>query len=384
MAGRYEASAQQKNNPQPGKVNNAKLPNIEPLIQAGIDPKTGLPLKASGLPFGEGFKENNRKLLRVIDEQDAINRFIWYNLPNGLNSQLIERILYYRGQGMFFYMEEVDQFFFLPYALDGTIDVYGRYMEVTPLPFHGTANNGGKKNEEKPWITGLKRKCIYDIFLEELKVEDLLNSCVLLKDYSPQQSESIISRQILNDPLLDVMADCIPFLHTALLNSTGVMGMRVGSEDEQQNVEAASRSINRAALTGKKYIPITGAINFQELTGGTVAKAEEFLMTMQALDNYRLSLYGLENGGLFQKKSHMLEAEQTMNAGKASLAMQDSLTRRQNFSDIVNSIWGLGIWCEISENALGIDRDMDGEISENDPQSVSYQSAGGDNNEPVE
>ena len=26
-------------------TNNAKLPNLEPLIQAGIDPKTGLPAK---------------------------------------------------------------------------------------------------------------------------------------------------------------------------------------------------------------------------------------------------------------------------------------------------------------------------------------------------
>lgn len=383
MAGRYDASAQQTNNPQPGKVNNAKLPDVKRLIQAGIDPTTKLPLKAIGA-FDEGFKENNRKLLRIIDEQDAINRFTWYNLPNGLSSQLIERILYYRGQGMFFYMADAEKFFFLPYALDGTIDVYGRYMEVTPLPFNGTANNGDDTKKAKPWITGLKRKCVYDIVLDELKIDDLLNSCVILKDYSPQQSQTNISRQILNDPLLDVMADCIPFLHTALLNSTGVMGMRVSSEDDQSNVEAASRSINRAALSGRKYVPITGSIAFQELTGGDVAKSEEFLLTMQALDNYRLSLYGLENGGLFQKKSHMLEAEQNMNAGKASLVMQDSLTIRQNFCDVVNSIWGLGIWCEISESALGIDRDMDGEISENNSQAANYKSNGEDPDESLE
>lgn len=376
MAGRYEASARQTNNPQPGKVNNAMLPNIQPLIQAGIDPKTGLPLKAAGYPGNEGFKANNKKLLRIIDEQDAINRFTWYNLPNGLSSHLIERILYYRGQGMFFYMEDVDQFFFLPYALDGTIDVYGRFKEVTPLPFNGTSNNGEDK-KQKPWITGLKRKCVYDIVLNELKISDLLESCVLLHDYTPQESQTIISRQILNDPLLDVMADCIPFLHTALLNSTGVQGMRVAGEDEQANVEAASRSINRAALTGRKYIPVIGTVDFQELTSGPVAKSEEFLLTMQSLDNYRLSTYGLENGGLFQKKSHVLQAEQNMNAGKCSLVMQDGLTRRQNFADVVNSIWGLGIWPEISESAIGIDRDMDGEISENNPEMISYESNGG-------
>ena len=56
----------------------------------------------------------------------------------------------------------------------------------------------------------------------------------------------------------------------------------------------------------------------------------------------------------------MLEAEQAVNGGNVGLVYQDSLTRRQNFCDIVNSIWGLGIWCEPSESVLGIDQNMDG------------------------
>lgn len=356
------------------KYNNAGIWPIKELIAAGINPVNGLPYKM-GDANDIGFKLKNKELLRIIDEQDAVNRFTWYNLPNGLTGQLIERILYYRGQGILFYMETDDQFYFLPYALDGTIDVYGRFTAVTPLPFNGSAatNNGEKP---KAWITGLRRKCIYDIHLEELRAEELLEGCVILNDYTPQISQTIISRSALNDPLLDVMADCIPFLHTALLNGTGVQGMRVQSQDEQSNVKTASRSINRAALTGEKFIPIVSAVEMQELTGGEVSKAEEFLLTMQSLDNYRLSMYGLENGGLFQKKSHILESEQNMNAGKASLVMQDCLTNRQNFCDVVNSIWGLGIWCEISEPAIGLDKDWDGEISDNDPQDPSYESDG--------
>ena len=90
---------------------------------------------------------------------------------------------------------------------------------------------------------------------------------------------------------------------------------------------------------------------------------------MQALDNFRLSLYGLDNGGLFQKKAHMLEAEQDMNAGNIKLVYQDGLTIRQKFCDIVNSIWGLGIWCEASETVVGIDKNLDGEVADNQDQS---------------
>lgn len=49
------------------------LPDLATLIAAGIDPKTGLPFKFGG--SGEKYKENVKKLLRISDEQDAVNRF---------------------------------------------------------------------------------------------------------------------------------------------------------------------------------------------------------------------------------------------------------------------------------------------------------------------
>lgn len=352
----------------------ARLPDTQSLVAAGIDPKTGLPIKYDVV---DGFKTNNKKLLRILDEQDAVNSFTWYNLPSGLNSRLMERILYYKGQGAFFYMEANDEFYFLPYALDGTIDVYGRFKGITPLPFNGSAS-ATKDGKEKPWITGLTKKPVYDIKLEELTMDDITESCVLLKDYTEQISQTNIPRQTLMDPLLDVMSDCIPFMRTALVNGTGVKGMRVNDEDEQASVKYASMALNKAALNGEKYVPIIGKVDFQDLTDGAVAKAEEYLLAMQGLDNYRLSLHGLDNGGLFQKKSHMLESEQSMNQGKASLVLQDKLKNRQDFCDIVNSIWGLGMWCEINESVLGIDRDFDGESSDNDPQTPSYEGGSDD------
>ena len=348
--------------------NNAKLTDPTMLIQAGIDPKTGLPLKAVD---GNDctLKIDIKKQLRIIDEQDAVNRFTWYNLPEGLNSRLIERILYYKGQGMLFFLN--DKFYFLPYALDGTIDVYGRFMSVTPLPFNGTANDGKPEN---PWIQGLSFNPIYDVLLpedyldrSEEEVRDVLErSCVLLKDYTEQISQTNISRQVLNDPLLDVMAECFPFMRTALVNSTGVQGMRVNTESESFNVYAANNAITKAALEGRSKVPIIGNVDFQDLTGGQVAKAEEFLLAMQSLDNYRLSTYGLDNGGLFQKKSHMLEAEQEMNSGNVGLVMRDSLQYRQDFCTIANSIWGLNMWCEPSEVVLGIDTTGDGVAGDNE------------------
>ena len=351
-------------------ANNAKLPNIEAMIAAGLDPKTGLPIKVGNV--AEGFKSHNKKLLRIMDEQDAVNSFKWYNLPNGLNQGLIERILYYRGQGLCFYMETNDQFYFLPYALDGTIDVYGRFTGVTPLPFNGQASTT-KDNKEEPWIIGLTKTPVYDIKLDELKIEDLTDSCVLLKDYTEQISQTNLSRQVLQDPLLDVMSDCIPFMRTNLLNSTGVKGMRVTNQTEVNQVYAANNQINNAALVGQWAIPVVGNVDFQELANGSaLGKSEEFLLALQGLDSYRLSMHGLPNGGLFQKKAHKLEAEQNMNAGTASLVLQDRLRNRQEFCDIVNSIWGLGIWCEPNESIVQADINGDGVAYDTSTETPSY------------
>ena len=178
-----------------------KLPDLDTYLAAGFNPKTGLPYKWGQDPCT--LKDDIKRVIRVIDEQNAIERFQWINLPDGLDGELLERILYYRGQGMFFYMETTNQFYFLPYALSGTIDCYGRYTGVTPLPFNGSAES----KENKPWITGLVRKPVYGIKLpEDIDLSTMTDSCVLLHDYSKQMSQTTIPRQQLNEAIINVEA----------------------------------------------------------------------------------------------------------------------------------------------------------------------------------
>ena len=157
-------------------------------------------------------------------------------------------------------------------------------------------------------------------------------------------------------------------MHTALKNGTGITGVRVSSDDETSNIYKFVDTLDLAALEGDTKIPIKGALDFQELTGGSITSAQDFLLAAQAIDNYRLSLLGCTNGGLFEKSSHILQSEQAMNTGIANVPLQDGLKQRQDACMIINSIFPLGIWCEIEENQLGIDRDGDMESSENDPE----------------
>ena len=358
-------------------ANNARgpyLPNIEPVIAAGINPKTRLPYKMGG---DSQLQSDMKRFIRIQDEQDAVNRYAWYNLPSNISSQEVERMLYYRGQLCFFYNKDLDQFYFLPFALSGTIDLYGRFNTIHPVPMSsGTTQDSDLKVKRiADWLSTLQLNVAHGVILpEDLTEEHLTESTVILRDYTNQLSQTVVPRQQLNDSLISAEADCIPFMRTALLNGTGVRGIRVNNEDEAFQVFEASKSINDAAIAGQKYIPMVGdGLDFQDFTDGSVMKAEEFLLAMQSLDNIRLSGYGIENGGIFRKKAHELQSEANLASGGASFSLQDGLAQRQWFCDIVNSIWGIGIACEISEVASGIDKNMDGEISQEQDQTGTME-----------
>lgn len=186
------------------------------------------------------------------------------------------------------------------------------------------------------------------------------DGCVLLKDYTNQISVTNIPRATLNDPLINVEAECIPYMRTSMILGTGIKGMRVNDADQASAVRDAAVSMEIAAQTGQGYIPIIGQLDFQDLNDGANLKGADYMQAMQSLDNLRLSTYGLDNGGLFEKKAHMLEQEAALNGGSTGLVYQDGLRIRQEFCDIVNSIWGLGINVAPSESAMGGDINRDG------------------------
>lgn len=340
------------------KVNNAKM------FDESLKKQTGI------TRFQEcGVKEDIKKILHIIDEQEYIRRFRWYNLPSGLTSELMERILYYKGQACFFYMKENDNFYFLPYALSGNIDVYGRYMGITPLIFGGQTLLNNKDKKEKVWIKDLIKKPIYDFPLEI--TEDIFyNGCVLLSDRVKDISENVIPRADINKPLIEFESEIFPMLRTNLFANIGIKGMRVNDEASKEEVMYASNQIINNAMNGNIYLPISSVIEFQELNGTSgMTTPSEYLACMQSIDNWRLSTHGLKSGGLFQKNAHMLQSEANINDGCTELVFQDALLRRQEFCDMVNNIWGTSIYVEADETLSGMDLNGDGIIGSQEDQS---------------
>ena len=313
-------------------------------------------------------KEEIRKGLRILDETNAVQRYKAYNIPTNISSEELERMLYYKGSICMFYCKELDDFFFMPYALDGPIDLYGRFFTIHPVPMTSGTTDDPRVKAQADYFSTLKLKVYYDVPYQQLTEEERNNAAVIFFDRTPQMSQTLLSRASLQEPILDVMAECFPLMRTALFNGTGVKGMRVSSADEISNVLMANISNQQAALNGQQYVPIKGQVDFQDLSGDSTIKSEEFLMAMQALDNYRLSLYGLDSGGLFQKKSHMLEGEQEMNEGRSKAALIDGLQWRQRACDIATALWGTGMSYELSETSIQMDMNGDGYIGDDRDQ----------------
>ena len=89
------------------------------------------------------------KSFAKIDYKQYLTRFKWNNLPQGLDSELFERILDYSGSAMFFYIKELGKFYFLPYGMSGEgtevgIDFYGRFKRIKPYSFNGSTDSEGE------------------------------------------------------------------------------------------------------------------------------------------------------------------------------------------------------------------------------------------------
>lgn len=309
--------------------------------------------------------------LREMDRIQFLQRYEWEGLPN-MTSMQLERIVYEKGQLMMFYSKETGKYYFLPYALEGTIDVYGRYNSIKPVPMGTTMDKLENSNKVLyDFLNSVNREVVKDEFaLEGASPE---SHAVILYDRSPGISECIASRMELSREIVSFQSEMLPLLRTTLINDTGTKAMRVQNADEASNVKAANDAKITAAKNGQGFIPIVGSIDFQDLNAGGSAQTTEFLQSYQAVDNIRKSFMGLGSGAAFEKNAHMLESEQQMNAQSSDDILEDGLKCRQLFCDLANKLFGLNISVKKKEPEMMQPTVMEGEDKTNN--------AGGESNE---
>lgn len=298
---------------------------------------------------------------RKIDFQQYLTRFKWNNLPEGLDSELFERIMYYSGSAMFFYIPELKRFYFLPYGMSGEktqtgIDFYGRYNRLKPYSFNGSTDGSGEQEGGKRiskadvYLSTQIRDNIKDIpFVEtEEEAKKIYNEgAVICFDSTPGLSYNVESRNRDAQAFIQYMIKVLIQTKSALINASGFNLFGAKSETDNDIMQLQLDQINLDREDGKLSAVISDLLGeIQNLQSNNPAAMADFWSSLVSVDNLRLKSMGIRNDGLQQKSQYQNIQEQSLDIDDAMQVYWNAFMERVKFAAIVNSIWGLGIYPE--------------------------------------
>ena len=306
--------------------------------------------------------ENLGKSFGKIDYQQYLTRFKWNNLPEGLDSELFERIMYFSGSAMFFYMKELDRFYFLPYGMSGEkedtgIDFYGRFNKIKPYSFNGSTDGSGEEKANGKKLSAADillstqiRNNIKDIPMvasEEEAREIYENGAVICFDQTPGLSYRCDSRNREAQAYVKYLVQVLIQTKSALINASGFNLFAADGEQDNDIMQEQIDQINKDREKGKLAAVMSKLLGkIENLQSNAPAAMQDFWASLQSVDNLRLKSMGIRNDGVQQKSQYQNIQEQSMDINDSLQVYWNSFMERIKFSAIVNSIWGLDIYPE--------------------------------------
>lgn len=323
----------------------------------------GIPVKGPG-KYSFSADPNIDKIgrsLQLIDYQQFVTRFRWNNLPEGLDSELFERIMYYSGSAMFFYIKELDRFYFLPYGMSGEktetgIDFYGRFNRIKPYSFNGSTDGSGEQEAGKRiskadiYLSTQIRDNIKDIpmvsSIEEAK-RIYEEGAVICWDSTPGLAYYQDSRNRISRAYIKYMTQVLIQTKSALINSSGFNLFSADSESSNDLMQMQIDAINMDREKGKLSAVVDKALGeITNLQSNAPAAMADFWSSLQSVDNLRLKSLGIQNDGVIQKSQYQNIQEQAIDLNDSLQVYYNAFMERVKFAAIVNSIWGLNIYPE--------------------------------------
>lgn len=306
-------------------------------------------------PDLEKYNLNYDSLFRIMKEQnriETIERYMWIDLPPGLTADLIERILYYRGKGILYYNDKVNKFQFLPFALNGNIDEYGRYLKCNTLPFTGVdTEEKEEKDNKKPKMENLvyqDLEIVYDLPYNEETLKEIRDKKVvgiILNDSSLSLNQQPIIRSNYVLPVVRMMATLMQIINTAMFGAADHSLLKIENESELSSIEQQIKAINNDIIKGQRFTPITSQMAIETIKSSNTADLEGLFGTFNSLTNFLKSITGVANAGVFDKKAHLLQEEQKLNGSNSDDIYYNGLRMRQEFCLMIQAYYGYPTWC---------------------------------------
>ena len=336
-----------------------------PMFDTNALLEAGLPQSKKMIKYGNAIDQNGNavtpnllnknlsydSLFNIMREQnkiETIERYMWVNVPFGLTADIIERLLFYRGKGVFYFNDKVGKFQFLPFALNGVIDEYGRYTKCNTLPFTGVDTDEKKKKKSQSLVYE-DLELVYDLPYDEetfKKINQQKTFGIVLNDSSLSVSQQPIIRYNYVKPVLHMMATLMQIINTAMFGNADHNLLQIENEGELDSVQTQINAINQDILRGNRFTPIVGKFPITPLKTTNSADLEGLFNTFNSLNNFLKSITGVANAGVFDKKAHLLQDEQKLNGSNADDVYYNGLRLRQEFCLMVQAYYQYPIWCE--------------------------------------
>ena len=354
----------------------------------------GVPLTKNVIKYGNSVDQNGNiirgnpenlnlnydslyQIMRNHNRIETLERYMWLNVPFGLTQDIIERVLFFRGKGIFYFNDEVDKFQFLPFALNGTIDEYGRYIRCNTLPFTGVdEEEKDSKNKKK------NRRLIYENLdivydlpynAEMMKmVKEKKTVGIILNDNSLGLTQQPIIRSNYVKPILHLMSTLMQIINTAMYGCADHNLIQVENESEIASINNQINAINFDILKGRRFTPIAGTLPIQPLKTSNTANLEGLFNTFNSLSNFLKSITGIANPGVFDKKAHLLQEEQQLNGSNADDVYYNGLRLRQEFCMMIQAYYNYPIWCESKRGMSGVQSENFAMGETDDPDNTQY------------
>lgn len=368
----------------------------------------GIPLSKKQIKYGNAIDQDGNPItpnllkynldydsvLAIMTQQNRIEtleRYMWIDVPFGLTPDLIERVLFYRGKGVFYYNDKVGKFQFLPFALNGLIDEYGRYLRVNTLPFTGVdeyKSEGIKRSDVKrgaktPRYIYEELDIVYDLPYDEETVKSIRDKKtvgIILNDSSIAVNQQPVIRSLYVQPVLRMLATLLQIINTAMFGASDHNVIQVENESEYASVMNGINAINQDILRGNRFTPIKAMGTITPLKSSNTADLEGLFGTFNSLTNFLKSITGVANAGVFDKKAHLLQEEQKLNGSNSDDIYYNGLRQRQEFCLMVQAYYGYPIWCESKRSMSEVQEEnyLMGETA--DPDNTQYNPTGGNLN----
>ena len=333
-------------------------------------------------PNPQKYNLNYDSLYAIMRQQNMIEtleRYMWTNIPFGLTADLIERLLFFRGKGVFYFNDKVEKFQFLPFALNGVIDEYGRFTSCNTLPFTGVdqVEEVGKKSKSKKMLNAVYENLpiVYDLPYNEEMIKGIRERKVvgiILNDNSLAVSQQPVIRSNYVKPVLHMLSTLMQIINTAMYGNADHNLIQIENEGELDSINEQIEAINFDILRGKRFTPIVGKLPINPIKTSNTANLEGLFETFNSLTNFLKSITGIANSGVFDKKAHLLQEEQKLNGSNSDDIYYNGLRLRQEFCLMIQAYYGYPIWCQ-SKRAMTEGEEeniMLGETS--DPDNTQY------------